>query len=138
MLGKRREFVYDSSKQLDGVIAHLTRECGGNVHDKGIVNVTASSGYENMSDWDPTNAADLGTNSEFGSHDEKGSWICYNFKERHVTPTSYSVTYDPRSQRTCKICHFLFIFRGESYHYSVCQAGDHSEILRGKHATDRR
>ena len=37
--GNRREFVYDSAKPLKGVIAHLTRECGGNVRDKGIVNV---------------------------------------------------------------------------------------------------
>ena len=32
-------------RKLDGIIAHLTRQCGGNVHDKGIVNVTASSCY---------------------------------------------------------------------------------------------
>lgn len=31
------EFVYDASKPLDGIIAHLTRECGGNIHRKGIV-----------------------------------------------------------------------------------------------------
>ena len=34
-------FVYNESKKLDGIIAYLTREYGGNVHDKGIVNVTA-------------------------------------------------------------------------------------------------
>ena len=46
---RRTEFVYNSSKPLDGVIAHLTREYGGNVHDKGIVNVTASSVKNNDS-----------------------------------------------------------------------------------------
>ena len=29
-----REFVYDGSKKLNGIIAHLTLECGGNVHDQ--------------------------------------------------------------------------------------------------------
>jgi hypothetical protein len=27
----------------DGVIAHLTRECGGNVHDRDVVDVTSGS-----------------------------------------------------------------------------------------------
>ena len=37
------DFVYDESKPLDGVIAHLTRKRDGNVHDRRIVLVTASS-----------------------------------------------------------------------------------------------
>ena len=84
---------------LNGIIAHLTRECGGNVHEKGFVEVTASSfdGGE-----DPKYAVDLGTNSDFCSHAEPNSWIRYDFKGRRVAPTSYSIrTHDgpgyPRS-----------------------------------------
>ena len=55
-----REFVYrDPWKPLEGVIAHLTRECGGNVRDKGIV--TTSSVYNNLMSYHPTNAVDFGT-----------------------------------------------------------------------------
>lgn len=83
---KRDIFVVNP--QLDGVIAALTRECGGNVHEKGIVNVTASSvNY----DYEPKHAVDLGTDSEFCSDDKKNSWICYDFKDRRVIPTGYSV-----------------------------------------------
>ena len=88
-LGKRRHLFYNSSKKLDGVIAHLTLECGGNVHDNKIVNVTASSVYSGS--YHPKNAVDLGTNSVYGSNDKKDTWICYDFKERRVIPTSYSV-----------------------------------------------
>ena len=87
-LGKTREFVYRSSKPLRGVIAYLTRECGGNVHDRGIVNVTASSASDY---YHPKNAVDLGTNSIYYSNNEMGTWICYDFKERRVIPKSYSV-----------------------------------------------
>ena len=58
----RREFVYDSSKPREGVIAHLTRECGGNVHDRRIVNVTASNVYNEMSNFHPKNV-DFATDS---------------------------------------------------------------------------
>ena len=83
------EFVYDSSKQLEGIIAHLTKQCGGNVHDKGIVNATASSVNGAC---EPKHAADLGTTPVYQSRrDQEGAWICYEFKERRVIPTSYSV-----------------------------------------------
>ena len=73
---------------LNGIIAHLTRECGGNVHEQGFVEVTASSfgGGE-----DPKYAVDLGTNKRFCSIDEPNSWIRYDFKGRRVAPTSYSI-----------------------------------------------
>ena len=83
----RQEFIYDESKKLDGVIAHLTRECGGNVHDRGIVNVTGTSVCEGK----PENVADLGTDSLYWSRNRENAWICYDFKERRVIPTSYSV-----------------------------------------------
>ena len=78
------ELPYNSSKPLDGIIAHLTRECGGNVHDNGIVNVTASSWTQ-----DAKSVADLETSSPYVSSDGKDTWICYDFKQRGVIPTRY-------------------------------------------------
>ena len=93
------EFDYTEAGLLNGIIAHLTRECGGNVHEKGVVEVTVSSvcgtGYE------AKNAVELGTISHFWSNYKPNSWICYDFKGRSVTPTSYSIRTDncacPRS-----------------------------------------
>ena len=94
------EFVYHESRKLDGIIEHLTRECGGNVHDKGIVTVTASSLFEQLQihlapyltvDNGYRNVVDLVADSCYYSKQEPNSWICYDFKERRVVPTSYSV-----------------------------------------------
>ena len=84
------EFVYDKASPLEGIIAHLTRECGENVQEAGIVEVTASRCIGGL----PENVAELGTNSYFQSGREPDSWIRYDFKERRVTPTSYSVRTD--------------------------------------------
>ena len=87
-----REFVYDQVRPLEGIIAHLTREGGGNVYYKGIVSVTASSVYDNnRSRYNPKNVFDLGTDSAYISKNEKDSWICCDFKDRRVIPTSYSM-----------------------------------------------
>ena len=85
---RQSEFVCDPSKPLDGIIAHLTRQCGGNVHDKRIVKVTASNFPDNSVH--PKNVVDLGTDSEYRSNDDQ-AWICYDFGERSVIPTSYSL-----------------------------------------------
>ena len=71
---------------LNGIIAYLTRECGGNVHENRVVEVTASSGRDKVK-----YAVELGTNSQFDTDNKPNQWICYNFKGRSVAPTSYSI-----------------------------------------------
>jgi hypothetical protein len=97
----------------DGIIAHLTRECGGNVHDRHVVEVTSGSfeketyganphsgPYDNLPRNAAKNAAGLETDSYFLSacRDKKkdtphtrNNWICYDFKERRVVPTHYAI-----------------------------------------------
>ena len=87
-VGQRKEFFYDESKKLEGIIAYLTREYGGNVHDKGIVNITASGVTDGR---EPKNVANLGKDGDYCSKNEQNSWICYDFKDRRVIPRSYSI-----------------------------------------------
>ena len=84
-----KEFRYDKAAPLRGIIAHLTQKFGGNVHEKGIVEVTASSVTCSL---EPKHAVELGSDSEFCSRGTEDSWLCYDFKGgRRVTPTSYSI-----------------------------------------------
>jgi hypothetical protein len=52
---------------FNGVISYLRAKCGGNVHDRGVVEITASSVLDG---WNPQNAADLGHDSYFCSEDK--------------------------------------------------------------------
>jgi hypothetical protein len=75
-----------------GVIAHLTAKCGGNVHEKGAVEITASSVYRNNSSYAPPNAADLGDkDSIFHSDNEPAEWIGWDFKALRIEPTHYTI-----------------------------------------------
>ena len=94
-LGTKFECAYEASKPLDGIIAHLTRECGGNVHDRGVVNVTANKVYDDNSYYHPKGVADLESDSIYFSDDGNVPWICYDFKGRRVIPKSYTLrSYD--------------------------------------------
>ena len=75
---------------LNGIIAQLTRECGGNIHQKGVVEVTASGNWgDDQSKVE--HVVELGTNSRLATTMVSDSWIRYDFKDRRVAPTSYSI-----------------------------------------------
>jgi hypothetical protein len=62
--------------------------CGGNVHDQGMVGVSASSVW---SDLLAQHAVDLDRDNYFGSCDRPNQWLCYDFKERRIQLANYSI-----------------------------------------------
>jgi hypothetical protein len=80
---------FRSNSPLGGIISHLTREHKGNVHDVGVVNVTASSQYGSI--YSPKNAADMTENCCFGTQNAANGWLCYDFKDFLIQPTHYSI-----------------------------------------------
>jgi hypothetical protein len=81
--------VFAPTAPLRGIISHLSERCGGNVHDHGLVTITANRPC------DPShaakNVADLTTDSYFNSISEPNQWICYDFNRMKVKPTHYSI-----------------------------------------------
>jgi hypothetical protein len=84
----------------EGIISHLSRECGGNVHDRNVVAVTSSKPFSVCIDHAAKNAVELEGNSCFlsGHRDKKkeipharNNWICYDFKSRRIVPTYYAI-----------------------------------------------
>lgn len=94
---KERNYLYDGrdDHRFDGIISQLTKECGESVHEKGIVEVTASS-EENDSCRRAKNAVLFNdTGNWFCSKDMKDSWLRYDFKKQKVRPTHYSIKSKP-------------------------------------------
>jgi archaellum component FlaC len=97
----------------NGITAHLTRECGGNVHDRHVVDVTCGSleketcganphsgAFDNRPDCAAKNAADLESHSQFFSAyrykkedipHTRNNWLCYDFNESRIVPTHYTI-----------------------------------------------
>lgn len=74
---------------FNGIIRQLTKECNGNVHQNGIVNVTSSSCSASRY---PHYAIDFDDNLHyFCSDDAPNQWLQYDFKNRKVRPTHYSI-----------------------------------------------
>jgi hypothetical protein len=78
--------MFDPVKPLEGIIAHLTQKCGGNVHKNGIVVVTASSAFR-LAD----RAVQFTHSSWFQSENLRNQWICYDFRKMTIIPSHYTV-----------------------------------------------
>ena len=115
---------------LDGIIAHLTRGCGGNVHKKGVVTVTASSVWSG----EPENVVDLTSDSVFFTKDWPNSWIRYDFRERRVTPTSYSI-FSTRSWKCSQPKSWVLEVSndGSEGSWAVVDARENNEDLNDRH-----
>jgi hypothetical protein len=72
---------------LNGIIAHLTRGCGGNVHDRNTVAISASANEDFLE----KNAADSEVENCFESNNSANQWLCYDFKTMTIKPTHYSI-----------------------------------------------
>lgn len=97
--GQRIEFDGNEYHRFEWIIHYLTQKCGGNVSDKGIVNVTASSvDYTEF----PKHAVDLhNTQNYFQANNDPKDWLRYDFVENRVCITHYSI----RTRHDCDDMH---------------------------------
>jgi hypothetical protein len=86
-----RRFVPISDSTLSGIIHHLTLEAGGHVHDLGVVAITADRPYDASPTYAGKNVADFGSNSYVDSATAENMWDCYDFKDKKVALTDYSI-----------------------------------------------
>jgi hypothetical protein len=86
------EFPLPKAQSVDGIIAHLTRRYRGHVHEKEIVTITSKSVYDSdVANRSLKHVAELNDRTEFWSMDEPGQWVCWDFRERRVRPTYYTM-----------------------------------------------
>jgi hypothetical protein len=79
----------------------LTEKWGGNVHDKGVVEITGSKihhSHHGDLNYGPRVTADLASDSYFETDNRPDQWICFDFKTVRTEPTHYTIRthqYDP-------------------------------------------
>jgi hypothetical protein len=80
------------AKSLDGIISHLTRKSGGNVHYVEVVTIPSKSvGSSDRRDV-VRNIADITSDARFISDNLSDQWICWDFQEKRVRLTKYTIS----------------------------------------------
>jgi hypothetical protein len=75
---------------FSGLIDHLTKVCGGNVHERAVIEITCSSTQYNKC-WQ---VADHSWNDYWFTNGVANSWIQFDFKNRKVSLTHYTLKSD--------------------------------------------
>jgi hypothetical protein len=81
------DFPYVKGRELQGMIHSIASEVRGNVHKKGAVNITSSGDQDRK----PFAVANHKTRESWASHGEPGSWICFDFKDKSVGLSHYTL-----------------------------------------------
>lgn len=86
---KSIEFNMSEGKEFEGIMRHLTRENGGNIHDNGTIEITSNMIHESNH---PKNLVDYESdNFYYPSGNDKGAFACFDFKDKLVQLSSYSI-----------------------------------------------
>jgi hypothetical protein len=94
---------YKEDSPLNGIISYLTKKCDGHVGDLGVISISASS-LNSPQSYPLRNVADFENHTYFYTSDTPNSWICYDFKDRNIKPTHYTL----RSRRDASGNHLRF------------------------------
>ena len=93
------EFKIKKGSEMKGIINFLTEKTGGNIHNNKTIEITASSTTSNS----PENTVDFQNSNCFYSKSEPNSFICYDFKERQIQLTNYSIRRHHYFQNGCNL-----------------------------------
>jgi hypothetical protein len=90
-----RDIRFEPQEPLQGILSYLTAKYGGCVHRLSAVIVTASSVAPSSTDerrsYGVVNAAAVGESSSFQSGPDPGAWLCYDFYDKGVTLSCYTL-----------------------------------------------
>ena len=88
--------VPHENEPLNGIIEYLTVHCNGNVHEKGIVNITAENCVDETNNiYKPYVVANHHDENFYWSKNQPGNWIMFDFNTMTVALTNYTLkTYD--------------------------------------------
>lgn len=112
-IGKKRKYIelegsesqvnipYSTLKEMKGIISYLSSKFHCNVGLMNIIKITVSSVFQPGKVFSPNNVVELLTNSSFKSKNEEDQWICFDFKDRRIIPSYYSI----KSSNGSENCH---------------------------------
>lgn len=87
---KSIEFKAISGQESNGIMRYLTNKTDGNIHQNGTIKITSNS-VRNDPSCQPENIVDYEKENYYLSNDDKGVFICFDFKDNRVQLSDYSI-----------------------------------------------
>ena len=94
---------HEEGTEFNGLLRYLSDETGGNIHDNGTIEVTSNSIYSDS--YHPKYLLDY-QNTEsnyYHSNSTSDGYICFDFKDRKIQLTSYTIKSYATSPNNCHL-----------------------------------
>lgn len=82
-----KTFKYVENQEFKGIFNYLTKSSNGNIHEKGIINIT--SNYINSNH--PKNLLDFNENNYYSGKFKQDCRACFDFKDKEIEISHYSI-----------------------------------------------
>ena len=123
---KYKLIKHEEGKNFEGIIKYLEDKYGKDIHQQGIINITASSSNCNI----PEQVINYGWDSAwYSDHHNPGEWWEINFKEKKVKMNGYSLkTYRGWSTNSYHLKNWVIEGRNEGGEWKEIDRQDNNDL----------
>lgn len=125
------EFKYTKGYEFNGIMKHLTELTGGNIHENKTIEITSNS-YQRSGH--PMNLVDYKKNSEYHSNNDVNTFICFDFKDKKVQITNYSIKSESRSKNNCHLRNWVIEGSNDNNQWEIIDEHSNDSSLNSSHA----
>ena len=126
---KNDEFRHKEGEEFKGIMRHLTEETGGNIDDNGTIEITSNSIYN--SSCNPRNIVDYQSSNYYETDCDVNSEICFDFKDKEIQITCYSLKSDGRGQNGNHLKSWVVEVSNDHQKWDEIDKRENNSILNG-------
>ena len=123
-----REIKHDANNEFHGIMRQLTDETNGNIHDNGTIEITSNSISGSNH---PKYLVDYQNDNYYHSKDEENATICFDFKERAIQMTSYSIKSYNGNQSNGHLRNWVVEVSNDKNSWTAVDKHENDSTLRG-------
>ena len=128
---KHKKFEHDSNNEFHGILRYLSEETHGNIHDNGTIEITSNSIHLNNNSYHPKNLVDYEKDNYYESNNEEKVFICFDFKDKLINPSSYSIKSYNDGQTSGHLRNWVVEVSNDKNTWKTIDKHENDSVLRG-------
>lgn len=129
------QYNFDGQHRFEGIIYNLSNRNPSDIISSHIIEVTSSSCI-GSNKFEESNVFNFESDDYFfNSKNQKNSWLCYDFKEKKVKITNYSIRSSSYGDKgSCHLCNWVIEGSNDGVDFAVLDEHEDETCLDGESA----
>lgn len=126
------EFKHEKGNEFHGILRYLVDKTGGNIHDNGTIKITSNSYQTNHY---PKNLVDYDDISYFASRNVKDIFILFDFIDKKVQLSNYSILSESRGRNLCHLRNWVLEVSNDNDQWEIIDEHTNDPTLNNSNVT---